>query len=242
MVRLLRPLAEVFRGAFDELCPDLIAQAADASGPWRPDEPEAYCARCGASAGPGAVTRAGCAFCTDEPVAWDRITRLGAYAPPLDEHIRSMKFRGQWRWTWWMGDQLAAVLAEPFDATRLVVCPVPMHWRRRWRRGFNQAELIAGQVARRRGWLSAPLLRRTRWTRPQTAVAASGRAANVQRSVALAEAVDLSGWEVLLVDDVKTSGATLHLCARVLRRAGARSVHVAVAAVADPRGGDFTRV
>ena len=53
------------------------------------------------------------------------------------------------------------------------------------------------------------------------------------------EPVDLSGWDVWLIDDVKTSGATLEACIRLLRKHGAGRVHVAVAAVADPKHGDF---
>ncbi len=142
----------------------------------------------------------------------------------------------------WMGEQLASAVGEPFDADKLVVCPVPMHWMRRWLRGFNQSALIAEQLAAVRGWRVAPLLQRPRATQPQTSVAPSRRTANIRGSFALLEEVDLTGYEVLLVDDVKTTGATLHACTRLLRQAGARSVCAAVAAVADPRGHDFKSV
>lgn len=237
--RSLEAVAGTVRGAWDEMFPDLIAQAGEEAGEWAVDEAEAYCWRCGASAGPGAVSTRGCAFCVNEAVGWDRLTRLGAYAPPLDDWIKRMKFRGQWRWSPWLGDHLAEALVEPIEPSRLVVCPVPMHWRRRWRRGFNQSALMAERVGERRGWTVAALLRRSRATRPQTSVTPSQRPANVRGSVAMVEPVDLEGWEVLLVDDVKTSGATLGVCSRLLRAAGARSIHVAVAAVADPRGDAF---
>ena len=234
--RALAAAAGTLRGAWDELFPDLIEQAQAETDPWKPDDAQAYCWRCGASAGPGSVTSRGCAFCVAERVPWDRLTRLGAYATPLDDWIRRMKFRRQWRWSFWFGDRLAEVIDEPFDASKTVVCPVPMHWFRRWSRGFNQSALMSRRVAQRRGWEMAPLLCRTRATWPQPMVPPSRRLANVRTSVGLAESVDLGGWEVLLVDDVKTSGATLSACSRMLRRAGARSVQVAVAAVADPQG------
>ena len=60
------------------------------------DEQDAYCARCGASAGPGSVTGRGCAWCADKPLTWHRITRLGAYAPPMDEAVKQMKFARDW--------------------------------------------------------------------------------------------------------------------------------------------------
>jgi len=92
-----------------------------------------------------------------------------------------------------------------------------------------------------RGWPTAPLLRRTRHTHPQTAVAPSQRASNAAGSIA-AEPIDLAGWHVVLVDDVKTTGATLAACARALRSQGAEGVYAAVAAVADPQGQDFRTI
>ena len=80
----------------------------------------------------------------------------------------------------------------------------------------------------------APLLRRTRFVRAQTAIAPTRRYVNVRRSFGVRH-LDLTGWSVWLVDDVKTTGATLTSCARLLRGAGARKINVAVVAVADPR-------
>jgi len=128
------------------------------------------------------------------------------------------------------------VVTSPPDSKPVVVCPVPMHWARRIGRGYNQAHLIGSALARDRRWPIARLLKRTRYTPPQTAVGPSRRVANVRQSFAI-KRVDLTGWHVWLVDDVKTSGATLNACARLLRRAGAQQVNAAVVAVAHPRGG-----
>src|SRR5690606_12095934 len=106
---------------------------------------------------------------------------------------------------------------------------------------YNQADLMARALATTRGWPVAPILHRTRHTHPQTSVNFSDRPRNIANSFEIA-AVDLRGHAVVLVDDVKTSGATLAACARLLRRAHAERVHVAVAAVADPKGGDFMRI
>ena len=123
----------------------------------------------------------------------------------------------------------------PFDEHKVVVSAVPMHWRGRWRRGFDQAALMARALGRARGWPLAPVLTRNRHTPPQSTVVTSKRADNVRGAFHI-KTVDLRGYELILVDDVKTSGATLSICVRLLHRAGARSVHTAVAAVADPRG------
>jgi len=124
------------------------------------------------------------------------------------------------------------------DHQHIAVCAVPMHWLRRWGRGFNQAQLIAESIAKARAWPTAPILKRTRRTAPQINLTPSQRAHNISGSIAI-ESVDLSGWEIWLVDDVKTTGSTLNLCARLLRKAGAMTVNVAVAAVADPKHADF---
>ncbi len=208
---------------------------------WGADGADAYCGRCGATMDASAVTEAGCLFCVDQRLAWEGLTRLGAYVDPLAEWVRVMKFRRGWVWAQWFAGRLAERVPTPVVGSRTVVCPVPMFWLRRWHRGYNQADLLAARLARMRGWPLGRLLYRTRHTMPQTRVAPSQRPSNVARSFAM-HRVDLTGWDVLLVDDVKTTGSTLTPCARLLQAGGARSVRVAVIAVADPRGGDFSAV
>lgn len=198
---------------------------------WQADGPTEYCGRCGASAGPGSVTGSGCAVCVGEYLPWERVVRLGAYQRPMDQWITAMKFGGDWSRAVWLGCQIAREIRSMTPADRTVVCPVPMHWLRRCHRGYNQAELIGRAVAQTNGFRVADVLRRVRYTRPQTTVAVSRRDSNLSGSLAIGR-VDLTGWHVWLVDDVKTTGATLFACARVLRQVGARQLSVAVAAVA----------
>jgi predicted amidophosphoribosyltransferase len=132
------------------------------------------------------------------------------------------------------GHQAPAGRFPPLAPCHLVV-PVPLHWRRRLARGYNQAERIARPLARRLGLPCVGALRRRRPTPPQTALARRQR----RRSVADAFAPvarhrgALAGRRVLLVDDVVTTGATLEAAARCLRRAGA-AVVVAVAVARTP--------
>lgn len=107
--------------------------------------------------------------------------------------------------------------------------PVPLHWRRRWQRGFNQAD----ELARYLGLPVLAALRRTRHTLAQASLHAHERQANVRGVFAVRRRFrhgGLDGLSVVLVDDVITTGATLRACALVLREAGAREVRAATAA------------
>lgn len=199
---------------------------------WRFDEPAVYCRRCGRSASPAVQTEKGCPACVDRRLPWSRVVRLGRYREPLARWIHELKFESTWTWARVLGLELAERLGEDESPGRTLVCPVPMHVFREWRRGYNQSELIAHAIAERRGWRVVEALRRTRLTRAQSAVAMSQREANVRRTFA-SRNIDLAGYTVWLVDDVKTSGATLNACARLLRRTGAAVVNLAIIAEAE---------
>ncbi len=203
---------------------------------WAPGLASTYCRRCGASVGPGGATENGCAHCIDDKVPWDGVWRLDAYADPMAGWVRQMKFARAWMWGYWLGGCLAHVV--PDDARALVV-PVPLHWTRRLRRGYDQAAMMAEGLARAKGWRMARPLKRVRRTKAQSRLhTQQARRDNVRRSFA-ARPTDLDGWCVWLVDDVKTSGATAGQCIKLLRRLGAARVNLAVAAVADAKRADF---
>ncbi|MFK7788628.1 MAG: ComF family protein [Phycisphaeraceae bacterium] len=236
----IRGWAKQANHLLDQVWPTVVSTELAQFGDWRPDHLDDYCQRCGASAGPGSVLADGCTFCRGKKLPWDRLTRLSLYDEPMDGWIKQMKFAKQWSWAPHMGRLLAERVGEPIEQDKMVVTYVPMHWRRRWRRGFNQAELMAKSLAKARNWPMVPMLERAHWTPPQPSVIASQREANVKQSFALRE-VDLEGWQVVVVDDIKTSGATLGTCCKLLKASGARSIQVAVAAVADPKGLKFKR-
>ncbi len=218
--------------AADELFPRTIEVALGTAGGINlADGPDLYCRRCGQSSGPHATTDAGCPACLGRRPPWRRVVRLGAYRPPLSDWIVAMKFAGAWQWGPWLGRRLAEQV-QADEHPRVTVCAVPLHWRRRWQRRYDQAQLIAAALADARGWPTVRLLRRVRHTQAQTRVAASDRTRNIRGAFGRRR-IDLTGWHVWLVDDVKTTGSTLTACARLLRRSGAVSVSVAVAAVAE---------
>jgi len=113
---------------------------------------------------------------------------------------------------------------------RALLVPVPLHWRRRRRRGFDQAAWLARQLGRRLRLAVAPdLLKRNRATLPQGDPRVLSRDGNVAGVFAVTRCRQVAGRRVVLVDDVFTSGATARACAVLLRAAGAAEVAVLTA-------------
>src|SRR5204863_9391333 len=111
-----------------------------------------------------------------------------------------------------------------------VIVPVPLHPARQRERGFNQASLLAELLSVHTSIPCRPLLERIRYTTTQTALDRSERMENLHNAFRLRKNANVRGLHVLLLDDVLTTGSTLSECARVLKRAGAISVHAATAA------------
>lgn len=199
-------------------------------------EPHATCPRCGATVGPFVDLSDGCTHCRDHRFAFDRVVRLGPYDGLLREVVLRLKnLQGDGLaeaigelWARQMEQQLSALGAT-------VVVPVPLHWWRRWRRGYNQSEALAHAVAAVLRVPCRTLLRRIRPTPPQHhQTSLTARRDNVKGAFALRRRGSLAGETVLLVDDVMTTGSTVHEAARPLRAAGANRVIVAVLARASP--------
>jgi ComF family protein len=105
--------------------------------------------------------------------------------------------------------------------------PVPLHIKRLRQRGFNQAYLLVMRWAKRDGLCcDGRLLRRVRWTEPQTTMNRKDRRKNVKGAFAVNRPETVRGKRIVLVDDVYTTGSTVNECAKVLKRAGAEEVDV----------------
>jgi ComF family protein len=165
----------------------------------------------------------------------------GSYEGGLRELVHLLKYGGVKP----AANVLGKLLAEAFSLrcefarseteNKIIVIPVPLHASRRRQRGFNQAELIAGAALkclpdRDRLVLATDVLKRQRDTHSQIGLTSHQRRENLRGAFVVRNAEAIAGRDVLLVDDVFTTGTTASECARVLRRAGAARVSIATVA------------
>ncbi len=148
------------------------------------------------------------------------------------EAVRALKFARRTDLADWMAREIAAALVRSGLSPDVVV-PVPIHWRRRAARGFNQSELLCERLPLPRAALA---LRRLRHTRAQSRLDPTARARNLQGAFVVPpeSRAAVAGRSVLLVDDVVTSGHTARECANALRAAGAADVLLLAFAAGKP--------
>jgi len=172
-----------------------------------------------------------CMLCRSGRLAFDEVFCYGAYEGTLRKLIHLFKYSGMRGLAQPLGGMLANALprARQFDA----VTAVPLHWRKRWVRGYNQSQLLGRVIARRRRIPLIRALRRVSATRVQAGLSNAQRRQNVAGAFAARRRV--AGMRILLIDDVMTTGATAGACARALKKAGARSVSLLALARVDRR-------
>lgn len=181
---------------------------------------EPACPRCGQPLDRGEL----CRSCQGGRFAVSMIGSAAAYAPPLDAAIRDFKYQGVQE----LKVPLGRLLVQAWEARSWavdMVASVPLHERRRRERGFDQAWLLAEQFCLATGLslLAPSMLRRQRYTEQQVRLSPAERQRNVAGAFAW-QGGFLDGLDILLIDDVITSGATLEACGQVLRAAGAGRV------------------
>jgi len=185
-----------------------------------------YCPRCGLPYGP-TVAAGVCGPCRERRRRFRRARALGSYQDGLKETLHSLKFGGRPGLVSALGKLafdrwLRSGELEVGDA----VVPVPLHWRRRRERGFNQAELLGKVVARAAGKPCCRALSKIAPRPPQAGLTATARSRNAAGAYRARLPDEFIGRRMLLVDDVYTTGATVEACVRTLLRGGARSVDV----------------
>lgn len=154
----------------------------------------------------------------------------GCAALPYEGAVRETLHRFKFQEERWLAQPLAKEMAAALEdfGSWDAVCWAPMSPMRKLRRGYDQSELLAKEIAKLKNIPRRALLRKTRETAVQHELDLAGRLENVKEAYAAKE--DCSGLRLLVVDDIVTSGATLSECIRVLRQAGAAEVTWAAAA------------
>jgi ComF family protein len=216
-----RPIASAGRQSFCDSCWSLIRLITPP-----------YCPCCGEPfRSPIASTYSPehrCGACRAQSPPFDHARAIGRYEGPLRQAIHQLKYRGKLHLT----QPLMRLVLEHFDAhfpgtVFDAIIPVPLHRERLMQREFNQATVFASGVAH---YLHVPVLEgrlvRVRSTRPQVELSGSERRQNVKQAFAVTDAAVLKDKQVLVVDDVFTTGATLGEIARTLKVAGATQVDV----------------
>jgi len=216
------------------VCPECVAAMRPIAGE--------VCSVCGERVPPSYVSYDAdglrcCPVCRRIERPFSRAVAYGSYDDGLRELIHMLKYNGVRPAASVLGRMLAEAIAPletGFEQARVVVVPVPLFKTKRRQRGFNQAELIARAALRfqagERLELATGVLERIRDTHSQIGLTSHQRRENLRGAFSVARTAQVAGREVLLVDDVYTTGTTVSECARVLRRAGAAKVWVATVA------------
>ena len=206
------------------------------------------CSRCGEALDMEGVRYAGqfpvegllCSPCRMVAPEFERAVAYGVYENELREMVHLLKYEGMRAVARPLGVKLAAAMEmlEGVAAKELMVVAVPLYPAKERQRGYNQTVLLTDTALAvlkksKPGWelrAAHGMLRRVRDTESQFALTPVGRRRNLKGAFAVPEDASMVGREVLLLDDIYTTGATARECARVLRRAGARKVWVATLA------------
>ena len=153
-------------------------------------------------------------------------------SPLLRVALQRFKYKHVLALTPVLGELLGAALALLLTDTSTVLCPVPLHWRRLFARGWNQVDELANAVMKHTGITAKPLLQRIRDTGQQVGRERRERKREMQHAFALNPGHIPLPDHVVLIDDVATTGATLSAAANILRQAGVNRIDAAVVALA----------
>ncbi len=165
-----------------------------------------------------------CGACRQRPPAFTKAWSLYAYQSPLKEALTLLKYRGKVT----LAHPLSRLLIQhlPLLPSVDMIMPVPLHAQRLREREFNQSALLAKPLSQHLGLpLVLGQLIRIRQTVPQTSLTKKERLLNLRKAFAVPQPETIRGKTILLVDDVMTTGTTIHECANTLLKAGSGQVY-----------------
>ena len=169
-----------------------------------------------------------CGRCLHRPPPWHSLTCVSDYLPPLSDWVIQLKFSRATALRVMLARLLLLKLLNSRRDNLLpridLVLSVPLHRRRAWQRGYNQAELLAKPLARWLGCEYRAGVRRRRRGLVQHMLRASARKKNLRGAFSLE--IPVCGRHILLIDDVVTTGSTVAEISRILLAQGAASVHI----------------
>ncbi len=169
-----------------------------------------------------------CGACLSQPPAFDICIAACAYTPPLTTWLHAAKYQGDLPMLRVLAYLLRRALSAHNTPRPDLVVPMPLHWRRRWRRGFNQAEEITRGLRRHPQFaaleIQTAVARRIRATASQRELSAAERHRNLRGAFRIQR--QLEGQSVAIVDDVLTTGASAQALAAALKAAGAGRVSI----------------
>ena len=189
------------------------------------------CPRCGSSISPYAFSNDRCPNCPKQKFHFDQIASASLYKSITRKLILDFKNNRKTQNSRFLSLMLntAVDVADFKDDIDLIV-PVPLHWRRRFSRGYNQAHLLAKDLSN--DFPVSTDLVRIKNTRPQFTLNFNKRQRNIAGAFAVRNRHNFAGKRICLIDDIKTTGATLNECAKTLKSASAKQVTAAVIAIA----------
>lgn len=165
-----------------------------------------------------------CRECEGHIYSFEQGAAVWKHVPPVSTSIYRFKYKNQRAYAEIYGRELAKNYKELLRQWKIdYLVPIPIHHRRKKARGYNQSELLTKELEKYVGIPVLPVLERGKNTIPQKRLTAAGRRKNLKEAFRIT-AGDIRGRNLLLVDDIYTTGSTMEEASRILRKSGAGKV------------------
>ncbi|MFI4913053.1 MAG: ComF family protein [Sedimentisphaeraceae bacterium JB056] len=192
-----------------------------------------YCPSCGRDISKYGLIGSKCPDCEELKLEFESITRVGRYEGVLRDLILKIKHNEHPKINRLLSYQLSSSIQNSLPIKEIdLFTAVPLHWSRKLSRGYNQSWLLLSNI-KKEGFTTGKILRRVRKTMPQPGLSFAQRKKNIKGAFTPKDAKSIQGKTICIIDDIKTTGATLNECSRVLKENGAAKVYAAVIAVAN---------